>query len=382
MIYRTRARFLLHIGATMSTENIKVTVVMPVYNAFDYLRPALDSIICQTFTELELICVDDGSTDRSLHILKEYQEKDSRVRIVTETNAGPSIARNKGLDRARGEFVIFLDADDFVEPTLIEKLYNKAVEDNLDIAIAKYDIYNDRKARFEGVIKCDHGEIFDGGETVSKASHPDEILQCTTTYVWNKLFRTSFLRDKDLSFDKELRVFEDAYFVVTALSLATAVGKVHEVLVHHRVYSGQARKKLFKKYYRQVPEIYTRIRAFLTSHGMYKPLQQSFLNLSASRFYKIYNLLGNDAKEEFYNLYHNGYAEKLGWDLADADDFESKEVLDFVASVIMYSYKQYEKRNKKGQSVRIDRVGPYLRLKEKTAKIKAFFKRKRKREII
>ena len=191
----------------MSSENIKVTVVMPVYNAFDYLRPALDSVICQTFTELELICVDDGSTDRSLHILKEYQEKDSRVRIVTETNAGPSIARNKGLDRARGEFVIFLDADDFVEPTLIEKLYNKAVEDNLDIAIAKYDVYNDRKARFEGVIKCDHGEIFDGGATVSKATNPDEIFQCTTTYVWNKLFRTSFLRDMGLSFDPELRVF-------------------------------------------------------------------------------------------------------------------------------------------------------------------------------
>ncbi len=366
----------------MSSENIKVTVVMPVYNAFDYLRPALDSVICQTFTELELICVDDGSTDRSLHILKEYQERDSRVRIVTETNAGPSIARNKGLDRARGEFVIFLDADDFVEPTLIEKLYNKAVEGNLDIAIAKYDVYNDRKSKFEGTIKCDHGEIFDGGETVSKASHPDEILQCTTTYVWNKLFRTSFLREKGLAFDPELRVFEDAYFIVTALALASAVGKVHEVLVHHRVYSDQARKKLFKKYYRQVPEIYTRIRAFLMAHGMYKPLQQSFLNLSASRFYKIYNLLGNEAKGEFFDMYHGCYAEKLGWDLADAEDFESKEVLDFVASVIMYNHKQYEKRDTKGQPVPIDRVGSYLRFKEKMGKIKAALKRKRKRDII
>ena len=366
----------------MSIESIKVTVVMPVYNASDYLRPAIDSIICQTFTELELICVDDGSTDRSLHILKEYQQKDSRVRIVTETNAGPSIARNKGLDRARGEYIIFVDADDFVEPTLIEKLYNRAQRDNLDITVAKNDIYNDRKSRFEEPIKCEHGEIFDGENTVSKATHPDQILQCTTTYVWNKLFRTAFLREKGLSFDPELRVFEDAYFIVTALSLASAVGKVDEVLVHHRVYSNQARKRLFKKYYAQVPEIYTRIRAFLMAHGMYKPLQQSFLNLSASRFYKIYNLLKNDAKEEFYNLYHNGYAEKLGWDLADAADFESAEVLDFVASVIMYNHKQYEKRGKKGQHVRIDRVGPYLRFKEKTKKARSLFKRKRKIDII
>ncbi len=366
----------------MSSENIKVTVVMPVYNAYDYLRPALDSIICQTFTELELICVDDGSTDHSLHILREYQEKDSRVRIITETNAGPSTARNKGLDRARGDYVLFFDADDFADPTFIEKLYNKAVADNLDIAIAKYDVYNDKKATFEGVIKCDHGEIFDAGETVSKATHPNEIFQCTTTYVWNKLFRMSFLKEKGLCFDPELRVFEDAYFIVTSLSLASAVGKVHEVLVHHRVYSDQAKKKLFRKYYRQVPEIYTRIRTFLMSHGMYKPLSQAFLNLSASRYYKIYNLLWRDAKEEFYDLYHDTYAERLAWDTADASDFESKEVLDFIANTIMYTHKQYMKRDNKGLRVRIDRVGAYLRLKEKMAKFKAFFKKKPKDDII
>ena len=362
----------------MSSENIKVTVVMPVYNAYDYLRPALDSIICQTFTELELICVDDGSTDHSLHILREYQEKDSRVRIITQTNAGPSIARNKGLDRARGDYVLFFDADDFAELTLIEKLYNKAVENNLDIAVAKYDIYNNRKATFEGVIRSDHGEIFESGETVSKATHPNEILQCTTMYVWNKLFRKSFLKEKGLCFDPELRVFEDSYFMVTSLSLASAIGKVHEVLVHHRVYSDQAKKKLFRKYYRQVPEIYARGRTFLMSHGMYKPLSQSFLNLSASRYYKIYNMLWRDAKEEFYNLYHNEYAEKLAWDTANASDFESKEVLDFVANTIMYTHKQYKKRDDKGQNVRIDRVGPYLRFKEKMDKFKAFFRKKKK----
>lgn len=362
--------------------DIKVSVVMPVYNAYDYLRPAIDGILDQTFTDLELICVDDGSTDHSLSILKEYHNKDSRVRIITQTNAGPSIARNKGLDRSRGEFVLFFDADDFVEPTLIEKLYNLSVENRLDIAVAKYDVYNDRKARFEGVIKCDHGEIFDESPVVSKSTYPDEILQCTTTYVWNKLFRKSFLKEKGLAFDPELRVFEDAYFVVTALSLASAVGKVHEVLVHHRVYSDQAKKKLFKKYYRQVPEIYTRIKEFLMHNGMYKPLQQSFLNLSSSRFYKIYNLLWKDAKEDFYNMYHDGYAERLGWDIADADDFEHIEVRDFVANVIMYNYKQYERRERKAKKVRINRVGPYLRLKEKLSKIKAFFTRKRKDDDI
>ena len=98
----------------MSNINIKISVVIPIYNATEFLRAALDSIIAQTLSEIEIICVDDGSTDRSLDIIKEYQQKDERVRIVTETNAGPALARNNGLRRVRGEYVEFIDADDFI----------------------------------------------------------------------------------------------------------------------------------------------------------------------------------------------------------------------------------------------------------------------------
>ena len=144
----------------INAENIKISVVMPIYNASDYLKPAIDAVLGQTLRDIELICVDDGSTDNSLAIIKEYQQGDERVRIVTESNAGPSIARNKGLARARGKYVIFLDADDFYEHTLLEKLYGLAEEKNLDIAICKFDIYNNRKSKFEDNIRSDHGEIF------------------------------------------------------------------------------------------------------------------------------------------------------------------------------------------------------------------------------
>ena len=87
----------------MNNIDVKVSVVMPIYNAYDYLRPAIDSIICQTLGEIELICVDDGSTDQSLDIIRQYQKKDARIRIVTQTNAGPAVARNNGIRRARGE---------------------------------------------------------------------------------------------------------------------------------------------------------------------------------------------------------------------------------------------------------------------------------------
>ena len=110
----------------MENCGIKISVIIPIYNAGAYLRPALDSVIDQTLREIEIICVDDGSTDNSLEIIKEYQKVDERIRIVAENNAGPALARNNGMRRARGEYIAFLDADDIFEPTLLEDLYTLA----------------------------------------------------------------------------------------------------------------------------------------------------------------------------------------------------------------------------------------------------------------
>ena len=357
-------------------DSVKVSVVMPVYNAYDYLRIAIDSVLSQTFTDIELICIDDGSTDKSLEILKEFQQADTRVRIITENNAGPSIARNKGLTRSRGQYVIFLDADDFYENTLIEKLYALAERDSLDIAVCKFDIYNNRKGRFDDNIRSDHGEIFEEGKIVSKSDYPDVILSCTTGYVWNKMFRREFLVEKELMFDPELMVFEDTHFVVNALAMADRVGKCFERLIHHRVYTNQPRNKLFKKHYRQVPVIYAKIKEFLRAHGMYKPLSMSFLNLSASRCYKIYNLLWYDAKAEFWDMLHNEYAEILAWTDAEPEYFESEDVRDFVASVLVYTHKHYVKREDRGLKVRIKGVGRALKAIQLRKRIKGFFAKK------
>lgn len=366
----------------MSNE-IKVSVIMPIYNASDYLRPALDSVTGQTLSEIEIICIDDGSTDKSLAIIKEYQEKDQRIRIVTENNAGVSTARNKGIIRVRGEFIMFLDADDFYEPTLLEKLYVEAVKHELDITVCQYDIYNTKQSRFTPAVPEDHSEILMNGELVSKSNHPEHILQCMSGYVWNKLFRTSLIKEKGLMFAPELYVFEDVHFLCTALVYASRVKGLAEVLVHHRVYSEQSRSKLFRKYYKQIPKVYLQIKEFLMSNGMYIPLTVSYLNLSASRCYKIYNLLWKDAKADFWDILHNGYADSLGWYQHESVDFENKEVCDFVANVGLYTHAQYLKRMDKGRELNIEKMSKNsLNKKIKShkffGKIGAFFKRKKK----
>ncbi|MBR3805749.1 MAG: glycosyltransferase family 2 protein [Clostridia bacterium] len=339
-------------GAQPESEpKILVSVVVPIYNAYDYLEAALDSILDQTLREIEVICIDDGSTDRSIEIIKRYHEKDKRIRVVTENNAGVSTARNKGIARVRGEYTIFLDADDFYEPMLLEHLYKAAVEGNLDIAIAKYDIYNSKTGKFSSAIDETHGDIYLRGAVVSKNEYPNHIFESTTGYVWNKLFKTAMIKAKELTFAPELYIFEDVYFVCAALSFADRVARLDEVLIHHRVYSDQARAKLFRKYYNNVPEVYLKIKEFLMHNGMYIPLSLSYLNLSASRCYKVYNLLTGDAKRDFWNLLHTGKAEAMSWYKHDSADFESNEVYDFVANVGLYSFEQYEKRKKRGKEL-------------------------------
>lgn len=354
---------------------IKVSVVMPIYNAVEYLAEAIDGVLCQTLRDIELICVDDGSTDGSFEVIKEKQVQDKRVRIVTENNAGPSVARNKGLARARGEYVIFLDADDLFDKTLLERLYNLAVKKKLDIAVVKYDLYNNATGKFYPKIESEHGELLDGGRVISKSDHPDRIFQSMTGYVWNKLFKRSFLSEKNIQFHPDLYVFEDVYFVCAALSLAERVGKENRLLVHHRIYSEQSRAKLFRKYYAQVPEVYEKLLEFLMSNGMYLPLKRSYLNLSASRCYKIYNLLWQEAKGEFYGMYHEKYAEAFGWAKASPEELESAEVRDFVANVLLYSHEQYLDRVDKGLTPRSDRVEKRVKKKHLRKRTKDFFAR-------
>ena len=123
-------------------SEIKVSVIMPVYNAETYLEEAIECLICQTLKEIEIICVDDGSTDRSLEILEEYSKRDDRIKILHQRNLYAGVARNNGLKQANGEFVIFLDSDDLFERGLLEKTYKQGKKVNADIVLFGGECFN------------------------------------------------------------------------------------------------------------------------------------------------------------------------------------------------------------------------------------------------
>ncbi|MBE6536930.1 MAG: glycosyltransferase [Ruminococcaceae bacterium] len=354
-------------------REILVSVIVPIYNACRYLRPAMESLMSQTLRDIEIICVDDGSTDTSLDMVKIFQQSDDRIRIITETNAGPGIARNNGLKRARGEYVAFLDADDFYDPDMLEVLYNCAKEKDLDIAICKYDIFDNKKANFRENVANEHAKIFDGGVVTSKNEYPDFILESTTGAAWNKLFKRSFILEKGITFLPEIMMFEDIHFTVSALAFAERVARVDDVLIHHRIYRQQSRVRTFRKYFPHVPVAFEKTKEFLMKGGMYEPLFKGFLNLSCNRCYHIYTLLKPDERSLFWNMLHDQYSKSLGWDDAVAEDFEKKEICEWQANVEMYTFEQFKRRTEKGIELNTDRIDQALKQNKRRKKIHDFF---------
>ena len=114
---------------------VDVSVIVPVYNSEKYLRECVDSILGQTFENIEVIFVDDGSDDNSLDILHEYEKQDSRIKVIQNKHCGGGAARNTGIENAHGEYIMFFDSDDYMESQLIEKAYNKCKSENADITV-------------------------------------------------------------------------------------------------------------------------------------------------------------------------------------------------------------------------------------------------------
>ena len=121
---------------------VKVSVIIPVYNVEPYLKQCMDSVVGQTLKDIEIICVDDGSTDGSLDILREYAAEDNRIQIIEQKNAGAGAARNNGMRHATGKYLSFLDSDDFFEPRMLEKAYDLAEKDQADFVAYKSDQYH------------------------------------------------------------------------------------------------------------------------------------------------------------------------------------------------------------------------------------------------
>ncbi|CAD5349669.1 glycosyltransferase [Flavobacterium bizetiae] len=200
---------------------IKISVVIPVYNAKNYLFDCIKSLLDQTLSDCEFIFVNDGSTDNSREIIEKYQKEDSRLILINQENKGIGEARNSGVNIANGEYIGFLDNDDFIKDDFLECLYNKAIKDDLDILISKTILGRDGKF----IIKDNRFEkdlIFD--KTFIKKNIIPNLLRVEDLFaVWNKIYKRSFINENSIRFPGNRVIEEDNMFNLQAFNKAEKV---------------------------------------------------------------------------------------------------------------------------------------------------------------
>lgn len=185
-------------------NRIKVSLIIPVYNVEEYLEKCLKSAFMQTLKDIEIIAVNDGSTDNSLSILNKYQKIDDRLVVVTQENQGLSGARNTAIKIAKGEFLLFLDSDDYIDLEMAESMYNKAIENNLDIVICRYNQVDDEGiSLYKSAITNDF----------SKEDHFKRILSAkSSSMACDKLFKRELFIENNIFFPPNL-YHEDVYTI-------------------------------------------------------------------------------------------------------------------------------------------------------------------------
>lgn len=205
----------------------KLSLIVPVYNVEKYLPKCLESLTNQTLKDIEIICVNDGSMDNSLAILKEFASKDSRIRIIDNQHQGVAKTRNTGIEQSTGEYIGFVDSDDYIDIDFFEKLYNSATKSNSDIAIASilkhknfFNIYNAKYTKEETAITIQ-----------------DKIKLCEDKkhfffYAWNKIYHSGFIKENNIKFS-EGQIYEDVMFAIKALYYSNKIISVYGTKYHY-----------------------------------------------------------------------------------------------------------------------------------------------------
>lgn len=212
-----------------------VSVVVPVYNVEKYLEECLSSLLNQTVKDIEIICVDDGSTDQSLSILDDFKNKDSRVQVISQKNGGAGAARNNGIQYAKGKYIYFFDSDDIAAPNLLEKAVNRAEEANADIvAFNGYTFVNDDVKTKKLKRGFNNNIVKDASSVFSYRDYPQSILSIVNVVPWNKLIRTDFIKENDIRFE-EISSTNDITFSAVCAARAQRIALVDSALMFYRL---------------------------------------------------------------------------------------------------------------------------------------------------
>ncbi|GHT34522.1 hypothetical protein FACS189427_01990 [Planctomycetales bacterium] len=262
-------------------NNIVISVIIPVYNAEKYLRQCLDSACNQTLRDIQIICVNDGSTDGSLKILQEYAAKDDRILVINQPNGGISAARNAGLHRIKGQWTLFLDSDDTLETNACGKLAAKISQTDANVIF-----FFDHRCR----------RLANWNNFEDKITPRERLPVILSAVVWNKCWNSEFLKNNDLLFEDGWG--EDDLFTWKGCVLANKIAVLPAELYWYRTVAGSNTHNKSSRHTERI-EQYDRVKRFLEKYGLLADYQSFLAEMKMEAARKYYWYIPADVQDAY-----------------------------------------------------------------------------------
>ena len=278
---------------------VKISVIIPVYNCEDFIEESIRSILNQTFDDIEIIAIDDGSKDNTLSILNDLANDDSRLLVYSQENQGSSVARNRAMSMAKGDYIYFFDADDYLVEDGLEKAYSNAVNNDSDIVLFKYDQYMDDK--FLQHIDLDIEKEFPGEDfnnfTFNVYNYKKRAFKGPFA-PWYKFYKREFLESQDyFEFPPNLN-HNDVPFHVKTILKASKISFVPEYLYHYRTDNPNSISNTRQRKYKDIFSIIQIVEDFLKENGLFDEFKKEFEYFVINRVtFEI-----RDRPEEYFEL--------------------------------------------------------------------------------
>ncbi len=320
----------------------RVSVIIPIFNAEPFLAECLQSVVSQTFRDLEIICVNDGSTDGSSEILRQFAARDERIRVIDGENGGCSAARNSGFSVAAGAYVLFLDADDYFEPTMIEEVYSRCIEHDADICIFRFRVFHPDTGMLEDSDWSLQMELVPECIPFAPNEMAGHLFRFVTPVVWNKMMRRAYLEAADLKFSPELKRAEDVPFTFMALALAKRITVLDRVLVNYRM---QGEHSLHATIHTAPLDILTallKVKQGAIAANVFAAIERDFVNAALEQ--TLYNLDVLSTPESAHTLFERlkgGALDELGITEHDSEYFFDQRRYEQYSTIVRQSWADY-----------------------------------------
>lgn len=292
--------YLKHSKKDLAKGSVLVSIIIPVYNTKKYLKKCLDSIVNQTLKDIEIICVNDGSTDGSLKILEKYAKKDHRLKIINKENGGAGSARNIGMDIAKGEYLGFVDSDDWIEPQMFETLYQNAKKYNVDISFCNIRIYDEKQKKFIESDYYSHTRFLDyANKKLEFIDIKNELFNFSTA-PWHRIYRKSYIQEKNIKFKQEK--VEDFYFFFDVFLNAKTFCFTPEHLFNYRIERKNSIMQSKDDAHITIIKGTAYAKKLLEEKNIYNELAKNFWDSMMKKLFWALRVTRKEYKEQYYKL--------------------------------------------------------------------------------